>query len=87
MYDLPAKLIFSKELPQLTGFTLRYIAKLEKADRFPKRLKLGARRIAWNAAEVAKWQRGEWKKSAPDESASVRFLRNGICNGMNTNHA
>lgn len=58
---LPSSLIFSKDISSFCGFGLRYIAKLEKQGRFPKRLQLGARRIAWSAEEIAQWQKGTWK--------------------------
>lgn len=53
---LPAKLVFSKELHSLTGLSLRWIYTLEQRGEFPKRIRLGARRIGWDASEIAEWQ-------------------------------
>lgn len=60
-YDLPRALIFSDRIRQFTGYTLRWLQELEKAKKFPPRIRLGPSRIAWDAEAVAQWQRGEWK--------------------------
>lgn len=44
--DLPKALIFSSTIGQVTGYTRRYLLKLEQLGRFPKRIHLGARRVA-----------------------------------------
>lgn len=70
--DLPKALIFSSTIGQVTGYTRRYILKLEQLGRFPKRIHLGARRVAWDAEEVAKWQRGEWRPhDAPQQACEA----------------
>lgn len=65
--DLPKSLIFSKTISSVTGFTVRYLSTLEANNRFPRRIRLGARRIAWDASEVAKWQRGEWRPQVEEK--------------------
>jgi prophage regulatory protein len=56
------KLVSKKELRTVHGipYSPAHIARLEKADQFPKRLLLGACRVAWWEDEIE-----EWKSSRP----------------------
>ena len=54
--QLPAKLIFSREIRDFTGYSLRWIYTLEQRGEFPKRIRLGPKRFGWDAAEIAEWQ-------------------------------
>jgi prophage regulatory protein len=56
------KLVSKKELRTVHGipYSFAHIARLEKADQFPKRLLLGACRVAWWEDEIE-----EWKASRP----------------------
>ena len=56
------KLVSKKELRTIHGipYSFAHIARLEKADQFPKRLLLGACRVAWWEDEIE-----EWKASRP----------------------
>jgi prophage regulatory protein len=36
-------------------FTRQHVLRLEKAGKFPRRLKLGQRRVAWVYAEIEAW--------------------------------
>ncbi len=51
------KLVSKKELKSLYGvpYSFAHIARLEAAGQFPKRIKLGACRVAWLAEEVQSW--------------------------------
>ena len=51
------KLVSKKELKTVYGipYCFPHIARLEKAGEFPKRLQLGACRVAWYADEVQDW--------------------------------
>jgi prophage regulatory protein len=42
--------------------------RLEKAGRFPKRVKIGFKRVAWRAAEINAWVAGTWV--APEAQAA-----------------
>ncbi len=42
---------------RLSGTTLW---RLEKVGRFPKRVKIGFKRVAWRAAEIDAWVCGTW---------------------------
>ena len=56
------KLVSKKELRTVHGipYSFAHIARLEKVDQFPKRLLLGACRVAWWEDEIE-----EWKASRP----------------------
>jgi prophage regulatory protein len=56
------KLVSKKELRTVHGipYSFAHIARLEKAEQFPKRLLLGACRVAWWEDEIE-----EWKASRP----------------------
>ena len=56
------KLVSKKELKTIHGipYSFAHIARLEKAGLFPKRLMLGACRVAWWQDEIE-----EWKTSRP----------------------
>ena len=51
------KLVTKKELRSLFGvpYSFAHIARLEAAGQFPKRVRLGACRVAWLAEEVQLW--------------------------------
>ena len=51
------KLVSKKELRSIFGvpYSFAHIARLEVAGQFPKRIRLGACRVAWIAAEVQDW--------------------------------
>ena len=51
------KLVSKKELKSVYGvpYSFAHIARLEVAGQFPKRVKLGACRVAWIAEEVDEW--------------------------------
>jgi len=51
------KLVSKKELKIVHGipYSFAHIARLEKAGLFPKRLRLGACRVAWYSDEVEEW--------------------------------
>lgn len=51
------KLVSKKELRTVCGipYTPQHIARLEAAGKFPKRVRLGANRVAWLLSEVDSW--------------------------------
>src|SRR6516225_6752652 len=51
------KLVSKKDLRLVFGvpYSFAHIARLEAAGQFPKRLRLGACRVAWLAQEVQNW--------------------------------
>ncbi len=51
------RLVTKKELRSLFGvpYSFAHIARLEAAGQFPKRIRLGACRVAWLSDEVQNW--------------------------------
>jgi prophage regulatory protein len=51
------KLVSKKELKSIFGipYSFQHIWRLEQAGKFPKRLRLGANRVAWLYDEVVEW--------------------------------
>ena len=51
------QLVSKKELKTVLGipYSFQHIARLEKAGKFPKRLRLGQNRVAWLRSEVEAW--------------------------------
>ena len=54
---MSTKLVSKKELKLVYGvpYSFAHIARLEAAGLFPKRVRLGACRVAWIAEEVQNW--------------------------------
>jgi len=48
-------LILSNELIKIIPYGMQHIKRLEDAGKFPKRVKLGANRVAWVRDEVEAW--------------------------------
>lgn len=51
----PKQLIDKRELTKLVKYSPQHIARLEKAGRFPKRIRLGQNRVAWLLSEIEAW--------------------------------
>lgn len=51
------RLISWQELARLLPYSRQHIFRLERAGQFPRRVKLGARRIAWWLPEITQWMR------------------------------
>lgn len=50
-----SRLIGSRELRRMLPFSDAHFWRLEKAGKFPRRIKLGNHRIAWSLNEVLAW--------------------------------
>ena len=54
--QLERQLVSNKELKQLgVPYSFQHIARLEKVGSFPKRIRLGACRVAWRYEEILDW--------------------------------
>jgi prophage regulatory protein len=51
----PLRVISWRELSEMIPFTRQHVLRLEKAGKFPRRLRLGQRRVAWVYAEIEAW--------------------------------
>ena len=51
----PLRVISWRELSEMIPFTRQHVLRLEKVGKFPKRLKVGNRRIGWLNTEIEIW--------------------------------
>ena len=49
------RLIDSKQIRQLVPYTIFHLSRLKDQGKFPRRIKVGAGRIAWSAREISEW--------------------------------
>ncbi len=52
---LSTHLITKAELRRMVPYTPQHILRLEKANKFPRRVQVGEHRVAWVLAEVQAW--------------------------------
>jgi len=45
----------SNELTDIVPYSQNHVRRLEAAGLFPKRIQIGANRVAWNRAEIEAW--------------------------------
>ncbi len=55
MNDQLPRVITRRELRHLVPYTPQHILRLEKKGKFPKRIKVGERRVGWWLHEVMAW--------------------------------
>lgn len=60
-----ARILREKDLRVMTGLSRSTLWRLEKANRFPKRVKLGKYSVGWRESEVKKWINSLAAKKAP----------------------
>ena len=51
----PDRIIAAPERRELIPYCDAHVLRLEKQGRFPKRLRLGARRVGWRLSEILEW--------------------------------
>lgn len=51
----PPRLITKQELRQIIPYTGQHILRLEKQGKFPRRIRVGANRVAWLLLEIEAW--------------------------------
>jgi prophage regulatory protein len=65
--DLGDRIISRKELRMLVPYSDMHISRLEKAGRFPPRIRVGDARVGWSFREVQEWMAA--KKAARQTAA------------------
>jgi len=55
MADLPIHFLRLSEILRRVPYSEAHIWRLEKAGKFPRRVRIGANRIAWVESEVNNW--------------------------------
>jgi predicted DNA-binding transcriptional regulator AlpA len=63
------RFIVRREMKELVTYTVDYLADLERAGKFPGRVRLGYKRIAWLEREVAQWL---WQRRPSTVAATPR---------------
>ncbi|MGE3697931.1 MAG: helix-turn-helix transcriptional regulator [Hyphomicrobiaceae bacterium] len=48
-------IITKKQLRLIVPYTPQHVLRLEKKGKFPRRIRLGARRVGWYLSEVEEW--------------------------------
>ncbi|MFL5288034.1 MAG: helix-turn-helix transcriptional regulator [Rhodopila sp.] len=56
-------LLRADEVQDLVPFSRQHIYRLEKAGEFPRRIHLGARRVAWKLSDVVAWLESKQQES------------------------
>ena len=51
----PPRFLPYQQLRQFVPFTRQHLSRLEKAGLFPKRVQIGANRVAWRDDEISAW--------------------------------
>ena len=54
-FELPDRLIDAKERRRLVPFSDMHVWRLERDGKFPKRIKIGPNRVAWQLSEILAW--------------------------------
>lgn len=49
------RIITRKELRHLVPYTPQHILRLEKAGKFPRRIRLGGNRVGWRLVDIEDW--------------------------------
>ena len=57
MQPLP-RIIGWSELKSIVPYTRQHILRLERAGKFPKRIRVGANRIGWLLSDIEEWIEG-----------------------------
>ncbi len=53
-------------------YTAQHILRLEKKGKFPKRIKVGERRVVWRSDEVMAWREQKSRKGSDTVAARIR---------------
>ncbi|MEM9421467.1 MAG: AlpA family phage regulatory protein [Pseudomonadota bacterium] len=49
------KIVTKRQLKEMVPYSPAHIARLEKAEKFPKRVQLGDNRVGWVRDEILEW--------------------------------
>ena len=66
------RVITRGELRRLVPYCPQHILRLEKKGKFPKRIKIGERRVAWRSEEVMAWREQKSSKGSDTVAARIR---------------
>ena len=62
------KILTSPQLKEVIPYSISHLARLERAGKFPQRIRLSQNRIGWLASEVDEWitKRAEARSGKPE---------------------
>ena len=49
------RVLTMKTVTELTGYTAQHISRLERAGKFPARIRMGENRVGWRLADFERW--------------------------------
>jgi prophage regulatory protein len=49
------RIVTKKELREIVPYSPQHILRLEKKGQFPKRIRIGERRVGWRLSEIETW--------------------------------
>jgi prophage regulatory protein len=49
------RVLTMKQVTELTGYTPQHIYRLERAGKFPARIRMGENRVGWRLADYEQW--------------------------------
>ena len=55
MNEILPRIVTKRELRLIVPYSPQHILRLEKQGKFPKRLRIGARRVGWYLSEIETW--------------------------------
>ena len=67
------RVITRRELQRLVPYPPQHILRLEKKGKFPKRIKVGERRVVWSLPEVLAWR--EQRSSKGSDTVAARISK------------
>ena len=53
--EIVMRILSKRQVTELVLYSPQHIARLEKAEKFPKRIQLGPNRVGWLESEVIDW--------------------------------
>ena len=68
MNDREDRIISAKERRKLIPYSDMHIWRLEKAGKFPKRIRLGVHRVGWSNREIQEWIAARKKERATSKN-------------------
>ena len=72
MNEYLPRVITRRELRRLVPYAPQHILRLEKQGKFPKRIKVGERRVVWRSEEVMAWCEQKSRKGSGIVAARIR---------------
>jgi prophage regulatory protein len=71
---VPDRLLDWPQLAKLVPYSRQHIGRLERAGQFPRRVQVGALRVAWRESEVQDWIRSRQSCPLPSGAGSAATL-------------